>query len=47
MERLVLLGHVEVPDRTLPTAIACEFLELMAPVVARILQEHQVLELLV
>ena len=47
MERLVLLGHVEVPDRTLPTAIACEFLELLAPVMARLPQEHLVLELLV
>ena len=47
MQRLVLLEHVEVLARTLATAIACEFLELMAPVVARILQEHQVLELLV
>ena len=47
MERLVLLEHVEVLERTLPTAFACEFLELLAPVMARILQEHQVLELLV
>ena len=47
MERLVLLEHVEVLEWTLPTVIACEFLELLAPVVARNLQEHQVLELLV
>ena len=47
MERLVLLEHVEVLERSLPTAIACEFLELLAPVVARIIREHPVLGLLV
>ena len=47
MERLVLLEHVEVLVRTLATAISCEFLELLAPVMARILQEHPVPEPLV
>ena len=47
MERLVLLEHVEVLELTLPMVVACEFLELLAPVMARLLQEHQVLGLLV